>query len=220
MVEHRQLVLPQLGATGVCARSVRKATGFKVIWGPVRADDIIPFLKNGARAEMAMRRVTFTLAERAVLVPVEFYNLRKMLLWTLLAGFVLSGIGSPLFSFSAAWSRGLSVATALLLGVLAGCLVMPALLPWLPGRAFAIKGAVTGIAAAAMVALMAAGGALETLALMLFATATSSYLAMAFTGSTPYTSPTGVEKEMRAAMPLQAAAVLVATVIWVVAGFY
>jgi hypothetical protein len=67
---------------------------------------------------------------------------------------------------------------------------------------------------------LAADRILEVLALMLLTTTASSYLAMSFTGSTPYTSPTGVEKEMRVAIPVQAAAVLVATVIWLLAGIY
>jgi len=49
--------------------------------------------------------------------------------------------------------------------------------------------------------------------------AISSYLAMNFTGSTPFTSPSGVEKEMRRAIPLQAGAVLIALVAWVSAAF-
>jgi hypothetical protein len=42
---------------------------------------------------------------------------------------------------------------------------------------------------------------------------------MNFTGSTPYTSPSGVEKEMRKAIPLQALAALIAVAAWVGAGF-
>lgn len=34
MVNHRELILPQLGATGVSAREVKKKCGFKCIWGP------------------------------------------------------------------------------------------------------------------------------------------------------------------------------------------
>jgi hypothetical protein len=60
---------------------------------------------------------------------------------------------------------------------------------------------------------------LEMLALSLFIMAVSSYLAMNFTGSTPFTSPTGVEKEMRRAMPAQAAGALAAVILWVGAGF-
>jgi len=60
---------------------------------------------------------------------------------------------------------------------------------------------------------------LETLSLMFMTMAISSYLAMNFTGSTPFTSPSGVEKEMRQAIPVQAGAVLVAIVAWVSAAF-
>ena len=47
----------------------------------------------------------------------------------------------------------------------------------------------------------------------------SSYLAMNFTGSTPYTSPSGVEKEMRVAIPFQGVAITLAVVGWVGSAF-
>jgi hypothetical protein len=56
-------------------------------------------------------------------------------------------------------------------------------------------------------------------ALIFITMAISSYLAMNFTGSTPFTSPSGVEKEMRQAIPVQAGAVVVALVAWITAGF-
>ena len=110
---------------------------------------------------------------------------------------------------------------AYLLAVVAGAILAPILLSWLPGRAFALKGAVLGAAAGA---LLSAGFAerlalMEMLALTLFIMAVSSYLAMNFTGSTPFTSPTGVEKEMRRAIPAQAASALAAVILWVGAGF-
>jgi hypothetical protein len=46
-----------------------------------------------------------------------------------------------------------------------------------------------------------------------------SFLAMNFTGSTPFTSPSGVEREMRRAMPLQAAALVAATASWIASAF-
>jgi hypothetical protein len=42
---------------------------------------------------------------------------------------------------------------------------------------------------------------------------------MSFTGSTTFTSPSGVEKEMRRAIPLQGVAVLLAGVLWIYGGF-
>lgn len=221
VVHHRKLILPQLGATGVSAIDVKKATGFKVVWGPVHVRDLRAFLNNDQRTDKQMRQVTFSLSERLVLIPVELYQLPKPTIWILIGIFLLSGIGSSFFSISSAWSRGLMAAGAYLTGVIAGTVAAPALLPWLPGRAFAIKGALIGVVAAIGLLAVWAGswGGLEALALLLFATAISSYLAMNFTGSTPFTSPTGVEKEMRKAIPLQAAAVLMAAVVWVVTPF-
>ena len=60
---------------------------------------------------------------------------------------------------------------------------------------------------------------LEALALVLLTLAVSSFLAMNFTGSTPFTSPTGVEKEMRKAIPLQIAAVILSVCGWLGAAF-
>jgi hypothetical protein len=47
----------------------------------------------------------------------------------------------------------------------------------------------------------------------------SSYLDMNFTGSTPFTSPSGVEWEMKRAIPLQTLATLVAAALWLLAPF-
>ena len=221
VVSHKQLILPQLSATGVAAHQVKKESGFKVIYGPVRAKDLPRFLASGFKSESDMRKVTFGTADRFILIPVELAHLPKPSLWILLAAFVISGIGTSVFSFSAAWVRGGMLAVAYAAGILAGAVATPVLLPWIPGRSFALKGAVLGfMSAAGVVALFR--GRLElfgALALMLCTTAISSYLAMNFTGSTPFTSPSGVEKEMRKAIPLQAAALLLALVAWVGSAF-
>jgi hypothetical protein len=221
VVSHRRLILPQLSATGVAAHQVKKESGFKVIYGPVRAKDLPRFLASGFKSESDMRKVTFSTADRFILIPVELAHLPKPSLWILLAAFVISGIGTSVFSFSAAWVRGGMLAVAYAAGILAGAVATPVLLPWIPGRSFALKGAVLGVlSAAGVVALFR--GQLElsgALALMLCTTAISSYLAMNFTGSTPFTSPSGVEKEMRKAIPLQAAALLLALVAWVGSAF-
>ena len=217
IVSHRRLILPQLSATGVSGKQVKKGCGFKVTWGPVRTRDIKPFLKSGLKADKAMRRVTFTFLERLILVPVELSFLRKYLIWILLAGFILSGIGPNLFSIPLAWSRGLIMIAACVAGIFTGAVAAPVLLPWIPGKAFAVKGVITGL-------LMGAGMVLvlgETVnfmagaALILLITAISSYLAMNFTGSTPYTSPTGVEKEMRIAIPFQSGAIILSVSAWI-----
>jgi hypothetical protein len=59
----------------------------------------------------------------------------------------------------------------------------------------------------------------EALTLLLLSMSVSSYAAMNFTGATPFTSPSGVEKEMRQGIPIQIVALLVSIVAWVSAPF-
>jgi hypothetical protein len=221
LVTHRELILPQLGAPGVSAQKVKEGCGFKVIWGPINAKDLKTFLNNGRRADIIMRQVTFTLGERTVLIPVELSLIVKPSLAILFAVFVLSGISPDIFSFPAAWFRGLNGAYAYLLGVLAGAVVVPVFLPWLPTRQFYIKGILTGLAAGILVVLYLGANItkLESLTLLLLTTSVSSYAAMNFTGATPFTSPSGVEKEMRQGIPIQMVAVAIAVIAWVAAPF-
>ena len=50
IVDHRTLVVPQLGATGVSAHEVKQQSGFRVVYGPVRAEDLPAFLDAGMKA--------------------------------------------------------------------------------------------------------------------------------------------------------------------------
>lgn len=223
VVNHKKMILPQLGAPGVCALDVKKGCGFEVVWGPIRARDLPAFLAAGQKADEQMRRVTFTMAERMVLTPVEISLARKPIMWALPVIFVLSGIGRHFFSFTAAWERSLQAFAGCIAGVLGGCIIMPLLLPWIPGRAFSIKGSLMGLAAGIVVVTAWASSAYISfgsgLALILLTTTASSFLAMNFTGTTPFTSPSGVEKEMRKAIPLQIAAMVLAAGMWVGAAF-
>ena len=221
VVSHRELILPQLSATGVAAYKVKKGCGFRVVYGPVRAADIPAFVQAGNVADEAMRSVTFTLRERTVLVPVEILLLKKFLAVTIVSTLAISGIGPGIFSPGAALIRGVPAVCATLLAILAGAVAVPLLLPRLPWREFWIGGALAGVLAGALNAFLFAArlGAAESLALVLWTGAVASYLAMNFTGSTPFTSPSGVEKEMRRAIPVQAAGGVLAAVVWMVAPF-
>lgn len=221
VVSHRELVLPQLAATGVAVYELKKKCGFKGVFGPILATQLPRFLRNGKQADETMRAMTFTLRERLVLVPVEIWLLWKLLLIVLLAIFVLSGIGPDVYSLAATWSRGSAAAVATLLAILAGAMATPILLPWIPGRQFWLKGlqvgAVTGIAAV----LLSSGRTSITgdIGLWVWTVVIASYLAMNFTGSTPYTSLSGVEKEMRRGLPLQIGGAVLALVLWLAAPF-
>jgi hypothetical protein len=215
-VGHKKVVVPQLAATGVAARDVQKQSGFEVVWGPVRAADLEAFMQNGARAEERMRRVTFSLAERIVLIPVEIALLWKKAAILVTALFFLSGFGEGIYSLTAVWERGTVAVFAVAVGVAAGVIVMPVLLPWLPATSFAAKGFMAG--ALVGIPVIAGSGFNSGLggavALLLFILSLSSFLAMNFTGSTPFTSPSGVEKEMRRYMPVQAAMAVIGLILW------
>ncbi len=214
VVMHKKLILPQLSAPGVSAGKVRKESGFKVIWGPVRAGDLKKFILAGMKAEKSMRKVTFTILERLVLVPIELIGVLKPTLLIFVVLFLLSGIDASIFSFYAAWQRGIIASTVLLAGIFAGAVAVPVLLPWIPFKAFSLKGAITGSVFSGIIVMLNRTSSAEAIALVLFGAMVSSFLAMNFTGATPFTSPSGVEKEMRRAIPVQVLLTLLAAVVW------
>ncbi|MDT8420627.1 MAG: mercury methylation corrinoid protein HgcA [Desulfuromonadales bacterium] len=221
VVRHKRLIVPQLGAPGVAAHKVRQDTGFSVTYGPVRAADIPEFIAGGMQATAAMRRVSFTTRERLILTPVEITGMRKPVLYMAVALLLLGGIGDNIFSINAAWSRAPGAIFAGLAGVLSGAVIMPILLPWLPGRLFSAKGALLGIIMSTVLCLTLYRGMTfpGLVALYLFVSSVSSYTAMNFTGSSTFTSPSGVEKEMRRSIPLQVGALLTAGALWLTTAF-
>ena len=221
IVSHRELILPQLGATGVAVRELKKKCGFSGIFGPLRAADLRRFLANNRQADEVMRAVTFSLAERLVLVPVEISLAWKLFALATVAIFLLSGIGPEIFSPQAAWQRGLTATGATVLAILAGAVATPLLLPWLPGRQFWLKGVQMGgvFGLAYVLTLHETLWSLPGAGLCLWTVAVASYLAMNYTGSTPFTSLSGVEKEMRLGLPIQAGAAVAALALWLTAPF-
>ncbi len=218
VVSHRRLILPQLAAPGVAAHLVKKLCGFSVTWGPVRAQDLPAFLAAGLKAQPEMRRVRFPLKARTVLVPVEVVQALKAYLWLLPALLLLAGLGG-LVSGAGFWSglagAGPRAVGAMLVALIAGAVASPILLPWLPGRAFALKGLWPGLAGAGLLwGLWPAAANAELAAWCLLVPALSSFLAMNFTGASTYTSLSGVKKEMRRALPLQIAAAALGLGLW------
>lgn len=200
VVSHKTLILPQLGAPGIAAHEVRKKSGFKVIYGPVRASDIKEFIASGQKTTKEMRRVSFTFYERLVLTPIEIVAALKI--WIIMLGFLLVlGFIRP-GSFEVIDYYGFSGA------MLIGCVLVPMLLPWIPGNAFAWKGWLLGIVWVFFIALLNNWlgapdlGIVRLLGYMLVLPSISAFFAMNFTGCSTYTSLSGVIKEMKFAVPL------------------
>jgi hypothetical protein len=204
VVNHRTIILPQLGATGVAAHKIKKATGFRVRYGPVRAGDLPQYLDNGLKANEKSRRIRFSLWDRLVLTPVELVTAWKLSLVALLLIFLLSGLGRNGFSFAGALSRSFTPGLTYLGALLMGAVVTPVFLPWIPGRAFSLKGAQVGLLWALLLTLTLASNwsRASLVGLGLIAPAITAYFAMNFTGCSTFTSLSGVQKEMRIAVPV------------------
>jgi hypothetical protein len=189
VVNHRRLILPQLGAPGVSAHEVKRLTGFSVIYGPMRAADLGAYLETGT-ATSEMRKVQFTLWDRLVLVPIELVHVA---LPALVAAVLLWFLAGPLATIAAVSA------------ILAGAVLFPILLPWLPSHDFSAKGFILGGVVALIFAVLAwvapgdpwvARRLAWAAAYLLALPPVTAYLALNFTGATPFTSRSGVKREM------------------------
>ena len=219
VVEHRELILPQLGAPGVAAHEIKRRTGFKVIYGPILAADLPEFLDNNRNASPRMRSKKFPLGERLALIPMELVPASKSVALIALAFASLSGLGASEGYWSGVAHAGGFAVGALAAAMIAGTVLFPVLLPYLPGRAFSLKALPLSLLTAGGVSALAGpwrgwSGGLEIGAWFLLIPALATYLAMNFTGSTTYTSLSGVRKEMRIAVPLQIMGASLGIVLW------
>jgi acetyl-CoA decarbonylase/synthase complex subunit gamma len=215
VVSHRRLILPILGAPGVAAHQVAQRCGFTVSYATIRAEDLPEYLDNGMVTSPGMRELTFSLYERLVLIPVEVMLVLKSMapaaVAVALTGAALGGMSAGLTAFCAYTGA-----------VLSGIMLGPLLLPWLPGRSLAGKGAFVGLIWAAFFYLLAGGSRWNTAAaisLFLAAPAVSAFYTLNFTGCTTYTSRSGVKKEMRIGLPVMGGAVIMALILAVLGRF-
>jgi hypothetical protein len=196
VVRHRVLILPQLGAPGVAAHEVQERSGFEVEFGPVLAADLREYLGT-RRATPEMRRVRFGLRDRAILIPVELVSWLLPLLIVMVGQLVFGG------------SWGYAAAAA----ILAGVVLFPLLLPWLPTHDFSTKGFILGGLVTLPFALVAWFSQPETatwqrvswsLALMSVWPPVTAFIALNFTGATTFTSRSGVRREIFRYVPAMA----------------
>lgn len=210
IVSHKKIIVPQLGAPGISWPEVMRRTKFLVEYGPVRARDLPEYLKAHT-ATPAMRRVEFPLRDRLVLIPVEFMH----------AIFPTAALAAALWFLA-----GPVAAFAIIAAVLAGTVLFPALLPFIPTHDFSSKGLILGIivaipfayafgTAAGVPAWANAAGALAAVLVMPPVTA---YLALNFTGSTTFTSRTGVKKEIFRYVPVMAVMVVAGSLAAIILG--
>ncbi|HQI05865.1 MAG TPA: mercury methylation corrinoid protein HgcA [bacterium] len=180
IVSHRNLIVPQLGAPGVSAHRVKKLTDFSVTYGPVKISDLKKFIDNGNVADKSMRTVEFSLIERMKVAPLEL-----VLGWKILIGLLILSL------------LNISSFIPLVGSVITGIFLFPALLPYLPFRSFTLKGAILGLVWACFCSLFIATDIFTVLEFLLIIPPVVAYMAFNFTGSTTFTSPSGVRYEIK-----------------------
>jgi len=215
VVNHRRIIAPQLGAPCIAAYIVQQKTGFRISYGPVDAWDIRQYLEAGYKATEDMRRVKFTVWDRLVLTPMEMIPALKIYAIYAALMFFIMGLKPSGIIFKDGLADGLPFFILGFLAVLSGALITPLLLPFIPFRSFAIKGWLVG-SMVILIAIKYISPAMPVAAFsLLFFPLASSYIALQFTGSTTFTSMSGVKKEIRFAMPVYISAAFISIVLLV-----
>jgi len=216
-MSHRTVVVPQLGAPGVAAHEVRRRSGFQVVYGPVYAKDLPAFLRAGLQATPQMRRVGFSLRERLAVTPVE--GVQRLLPALIILTLFVASAGLGRHGYRDLLEQWPWITLAVGSNFVTGLVLVPALLPGLPGRAFAMKGAAAGVLLGLALAWFWPFGHAAALSVGVLSVGACSFLGLMFTGCTPYTSASGVRSELRWALPLQGALMLVGLAGWLVSRF-
>jgi hypothetical protein len=210
VVSHRKIIVPQLGAPGISWPEVLRKSGFTVEYGPVRAKDLPEYLRTH-KATPAMRRVEFPFWDRLVLTPVEYVHTSLAMIVAAVALWFLAG---PVAALAAVCT------------VLAGTVLFPALLPFIPTHDFSTKGLILGIVVAAPFAVSFGtspalplwAAALAVVTPLLIIPAAVSYAALNFTGCTTFTSRTGVKKEIFRYVPTMVVMTVAGSVVGIALG--
>jgi acetyl-CoA decarbonylase/synthase complex subunit gamma len=225
VVSHRRLIVPQLGAVGIAAHEVSERSGFRVKYGPVGAEDLPAYLDGGRKATDEMRRVRFGVWDRMVLIPMELVMNGKYVLLAAMLLFILAGVSGAGYSTSLAMKIGLPSGLVLLAGYAAGGVLGSILLPWLPGRAFSVKGVWVGALMLLVLGVftpvleLISGSWFTVVSWVLVIPAITSFMVMNLTGISTYTSLSGVRKEMAFAVPLQLLASIIGIGLWIAGRF-
>jgi NAD-dependent dihydropyrimidine dehydrogenase PreA subunit len=174
LVDHRDLVLPQLAATGIERKKITDATGWKARWGPARLEDLPAYLDRGRRVAKRERFMTFPFWERMEMAST----------W----GVPMALLAAP----PVGWLLGARVLAAVLVAIVTAVAGAFALVPWLPlrgrGRWLVFLGFAALAAAAGALALAVLGTATHAhlIAVAIAGIASTAMLSIDLSGTTPW----------------------------------
>ncbi len=194
----KRVILPQLGASRMTPHIVKKLTQMNITYGPIRAEDIDSYLDQDCRATEAQRTVSFNWRERLVLTPIEFLMSFKYLgavyLFLIVYNFIWE---TKVFSLITPIYQVLPF----LIALFTGAVIFPWALPKLPFRAFSLKSLalslpMTGLLWMGRDIFMLGNSTGGFFGLSLLWILAIAYIALNFTGSTTFTSLSGVAYEV------------------------
>jgi ubiquinone/menaquinone biosynthesis C-methylase UbiE len=191
LVEHRRIILPQLAAGGIDHRDVKKETGWKARFGPVYARDIPAYLQTGKKDEK-QRSVSFRLRERFEMALQQSFFLSKFFfLWLFLTGLIGKMIFPSFYLFEI---------NVLLLPILwLSYLLFALLFPIFPTRSFLKRSIMYGFFLAILFAAFGQyvhyGNLIWMSQLFVVGFAMGHFLGMDYSGATPISKPTDIDKE-------------------------
>jgi hypothetical protein len=188
LVSHKRLILPQLSAPGIQGPLLEKLSGFKVIYGPVYAKDLEDFIASKYEKTPSQSQVHFNLIDRLTVLPLESIKpVFSLILMTMLILWIpfldLSMVGFPMIA------------------VFVGILLIPIILPFRPFQMFYLNGIVITLILSSAYMFITTFTYIY-IGMALLSSVWSGYLAYKFTGSTTFTSLSGVKKELKQALPV------------------
>lgn len=212
LVNHRNLILPQLGATSMEPHLIKKYTGFDITYGPIRAADLKPFLKSRQVTEK-MRQVNFNIMDRLILTPIELIHNLSFLIGFLVIATLLNVIVSINLFY---------LVPGLTLAIIISSVIFPIALPYLPFKSFSMKSIPLIIPYLYLLnqtslypmnqSIYYKGSHFILLSLLIM------YQSFNFTGSTTFTSFSGVKKESQYLTILSVSALLIAMILIILGG--
>jgi len=164
------------------------------------------------KATPEIRSVRFDLADRLALIPMEMLPSLKYVPLFLVMTLLLQLADGDGWNF-----HFVHAALPYFISLLLGSAVFQILLPGLPTRSFALKSAFLGLAGAFACNFLFHSTGWNAAADMLIIPAIVTYLGLNFTGATPFTSPSGVRKELSFALPALIIALVVGIVFKIIA---
>jgi hypothetical protein len=198
----------------VAAHKLKGLCGFKGVFGPIRARDLPEFIDNKMTAAPETREVDFPLPQRLGVAMVEVYGARKFLGWCLLISFILAALGPGGFALKGILWSGTGGFRGCDLGIYHRIVCCSMHSASFAGQSFCRQRAYGWKRRGTDFGISLARSLPEGFAAAAATAAMSSWFAMHYTGSTPFTSLSGVDREMKIYMPVQGLLIALAVLTW------